>query len=808
MNPLLPKKFILFFVLFCFLGRSYAQEGSYTIIKDDTLRFEYYSFPFAGFKATALHGKATYKRVERGTYQMSYVPNSGFVGLDTLTFDRWDNSTTYLWEQVIIEVKNSVVALSNDVISTAKDKTVSIDVLQNDYASQGALNLRSIPISSNGTASLVDGKIIFQPTADFVGVTYLTYVACDNLDNCSTATVSVLVKGDQPLSAETIELYTASNQALNFPLPDEAFQLSAQPTNGVIEQASSLTQTYIPDESFVGQDTLLFEKDGVAYTYIIHVIADDSFIASGPAKNDRVYTTINQPIEIDVRQNDLGFYRITNFTQPSRGSVSFSDGKLLFTPAPFFTGTITFTYDLGFIASKIGSAQVTVEVGNQEPELDEYTLSTLKNLPKIIRYPATISNFEFNALESPSNGNLEYFPGFQEIVLMGETISGTNMLVYTPSTDFTGEDFFELQYCVEGLCTNIDISMEVQDMKVEDVCIDNCVWPGDGNNDGIVDMFDLLELAYNIGQTGSQRNESIEWYGQAADSWDNGFTRTGKDFKHLDMNGDGIATVLDTAAISNNYYKTHNLTNAVTKKRAMEDVPLRLNYTGPKEPKAGDLVTYELWLGSPENPVLNFNGLVTQFNFNPTIFNENSISISFNKNAWPAYYGSLLHMVKAPWSGRLDIGYTIPGYQAISGGGPIGQIGIVIEEDVAGIKGGESITTTIEIMGSLEANGTSSQTVQTYDLTIGSKSAKVQPVASTLEVALYPNPAIATLQLDASQLITKVEIYNVAGQLLEVQDGLSTQKFTQNVGRLANGLYFAKVYTNSGFKTKKFEVMR
>ncbi|MEM6396245.1 MAG: T9SS type A sorting domain-containing protein [Bacteroidota bacterium] len=78
------------------------------------------------------------------------------------------------------------------------------------------------------------------------------------------------------------------------------------------------------------------------------------------------------------------------------------------------------------------------------------------------------------------------------------------------------------------------------------VCNDDCVWPGDLNNDGIANYVDLVALGFGFDSVGPVREQPIFWAPTLGDSWggDQVFELT-PDLKHLDGNDDGIANVAD-----------------------------------------------------------------------------------------------------------------------------------------------------------------------------------------------------------------------------------------------------------------------
>jgi hypothetical protein len=110
------------------------------------------------------------------------------------------------------------------------------------------------------------------------------------------------------------------------------------------------------------------------------------------------------------------------------------------------------------------------------------------------------------------------------------------------------------------------------------------IWPGDCNNDGVVNAADVLPIGVYYGNTiGIQNKPGISWQGYLRDGWPSDNAR-----KNLlaDANGDGSVNSVDVLAIGLNYGKTHQ--------------PVVLGKT--VSPQMADGV---LQVGTPENkPVL------------------------------------------------------------------------------------------------------------------------------------------------------------------------------------------------------------
>jgi VCBS repeat-containing protein len=128
-----------------------------------------------------------------------YTPNSGFRGSDTFTYRVRDSLGKFSNEATVtINVNTAPVAIPDSVI-TRRNTQVSIDVLANDFDTDGTLNRSSVNIVTSptfGTAfTQTDGTIVYIPQNGFTGTDTLGYVVSDNdglASNIATVTIQVV----------------------------------------------------------------------------------------------------------------------------------------------------------------------------------------------------------------------------------------------------------------------------------------------------------------------------------------------------------------------------------------------------------------------------------------------------------------------------------------------------------------------------------------------------------------------------------------------------------------------------------------
>ncbi len=140
-------------------------------------------------------------------------------------------------------------------------------------------------------------------------------------------------------------------------------------------------------------------------------------------------------------------------------------------------------------------------------------------------------------------------------------------------------------------------------------CTNFCVWPGDANNNGIANHFDVLQLGIASEATGPFRaDENVDWSAKEAVDWNQFFNTNNANYKHADANGDGFADIGDIYAIGDNFNQTNDLYTGAPEGNNIEgpDLTASLNFNSYTD---GETVTIDITLGSPENPVENLMGL-------------------------------------------------------------------------------------------------------------------------------------------------------------------------------------------------------
>lgn len=756
-------------------------------------------------------------------YAIQYYPEPGFTGIDTFTLElNYIGGYPFLTYQAYrVAVYPSLLVARNDYATTSAGVPVMLDVLANDTSTEGPLTITGIPLANNGSAILNGNQVVFTPAGGFTGVAYFNYVVCDSLHNCKTAKASIGVNNNAIPIGDTLMVATAKNTPLTIPLTYHGFTLFQGPANGTVVLQDSQVFHYTPNLNFTGADHFVLANNFFGNTFFKTVTVNvlNATIPNKMAMEDFVFTPKEQPVSFNVRDNDIGNLTVKNWTIPANlpGTVSgtMGSGEATFTPNPGFTGVATFYYTIGnMFVPELEMAAVNVLVGNLNPIYEKFNLSTPKETPLVINYQIPFGAFDFSLPEAPQNGICTFYPGFSTHVLNGQSVSGNNLLIYTPNNDFRGIDEFDLIYCVtaNGQCQGLKIAIQVEDIPAppSPFCVGDCVWAGDVNNDGIVNNKDLLPLGYYMGFEGTVRPDAaLEWYGQHGIDWDNPYTGNAIDLKYADTDGNGFVSTEDTAAIGLFYGQTHNLIPDIP--GTGKGLPFFLNLLTPN-PGIGDLVEVEVDLGSPDLPVTNLYGFTFDVALGQNIV-VSDMKMDYYNNSWLNQNAPSLWMDKSIENGRLETAFTRTDGVACSGYGTIGKFEFIVIDIVIAGKPENRTYALVQLKAPtiLWADGKTS-TGDNYTFKIPLRDTPDNRQAFKVlnnDLFVYPSPASDVMQvhLNGPELIESLTLFNSTGQAVFFSGGLMLEHTTLNVQNLPDGVYVASARTTNGVVNKKFQIL-
>jgi large repetitive protein len=226
-----------------------------------------------------------------GTY--SYIPNTGFVGVDVFTYKVCDNGSPSLCANATVTLTitdvTAPVGTGNtppvalvDYAATPRNVAVTINVRANDYDLYGGILGLPIKLTNplNGSVALnSSGMFVYTPNSGFTGIDTFTYQVCDNgvPSLCASTTVYVTVVAPAgpvlppnlpPVAIDDAKI-TAKGTAVSGTVasndydPDAGQTISftklTNPQNGSVVFNANGSYTYTPNAGFVGNDYFTYK---------------------------------------------------------------------------------------------------------------------------------------------------------------------------------------------------------------------------------------------------------------------------------------------------------------------------------------------------------------------------------------------------------------------------------------------------------------------------------------------------------------------------------------------------------------------
>jgi hypothetical protein len=337
------------------------------------------------------------------------------------------------------------------------------------------------------------------------------------------------------------------------------------------------------------------------------------------------------------------------------------------------------------------------------------------------------------------------------------------------------------------------------------------VWPGDVDNNGVVDNNDLLHIGLAYGSSSTARlNTSVVWQAQSSVDWANYFTSflSALNYKYADCNGDGTINAADTAAIMQNFSLTHAKTSDYEPWRSGR--PALIPVFSTDTLYNGDTLKVSFVLGDSSIPAAHIYGLSFTYNFDPQVVDSSFINVNLG-NSWLGSSTDMISISKVfAGPGQIRIAMTRIDHSTRSGSGPIGNAGIKITTDnISGVIlahygniGYISAVTVVDSTGdTIPVNaGRDSSTVVAFPAHI--------PQIAERSVHVQPNPASNTVSISAENAISEISISDINGQKIWHSSSMHSRSQNIDISTYADGLYFVQVRTERGVRTVKLLVAR
>lgn len=340
----------------------------------------------------------------------------------------------------------------------------------------------------------------------------------------------------------------------------------------------------------------------------------------------------------------------------------------------------------------------------------------------------------------------------------------------------------------------------------------DCVTPGDVNQDGLVDMVDMVMVHQNGGASGMFRPNATTYFDyQFSQDWEEE-TYLGNNLKHLDADGNGIILNEDLDVVAKNY----NLHLEIEE----INYPVLEGYTVNIEFVEDELSIPDAYSGGNihSSALIRFNGSgeelknVSAITFEIEHSNEDFIKtedLSFVQED-PDFFvpedevPNLIFKQIAAEENTLDFGLSTQMIDGKSGIGVIGKIDYVIISDIIVARSEPEIPINIEIKnvkvlfndGSIKSVD-SDNNVDEINIILD-QTTDTKETSQTDDFGVSPNPAADHVVLDLPtsfdlSLNTTVRMFNSAGKLVSSRDLEGAEEPVLTLENIDAGVYLLEV---------------
>jgi gliding motility-associated-like protein len=376
---------------------------------------------------------------------LTYSPNPGFNGTTTFTFKVNDGTTDSNVATVTLNLRpltNQAPIASSKTVNVTEDVAKAITLDASD-ADGNPLTYTITSIPTNGTLTGAGANRTYTPNSNYVGGDVIKFEVSDGPVISNTGTITIIVDpvNDAPI-ANTQSVSLNEDDTLPIVLSGTdvegsslTYSIVSAPTHGGLS-GTVPNVVYTPASDYFGSDSFSFKVndgslDSSPATITIGVTAVNDIPV---ADSQNLSTNENTQLSVTLAATDLDGNALTYsiVSSPSNGALSGTAPNLTYTPALNFNGTETFTFKAfdGTSDSNIATIFIDVIAVNDAPIANSQSFVINEDTPQNITL--TGNDVDGDAL------------GFVIQALPDHgTLNGTAPnIVYTPSANYNGPDFF------------------------------------------------------------------------------------------------------------------------------------------------------------------------------------------------------------------------------------------------------------------------------------------------------------------------------------------------------------------------------
>lgn len=341
------------------------------------------------------------------------------------------------------------------------------------------------------------------------------------------------------------------------------------------------------------------------------------------------------------------------------------------------------------------------------------------------------------------------------------------------------------------------------------------VYPGDANNNGVVNNVDFLYLGLAYNYIGPERDpvagNGLPFLPLPATPWQYEFFN-GVNFAHADCNGDGLVNYFyDAFPLYVNYGQMRPdsvVADVFPPGLAGIDPAVHFDKSAlPDEVNGGQQFNLPILLGDAQHPVEDLYGIAFSVFVDPAYVDADDVNFNFNELSWANPDNDRVFLYKKVSGERIDVAWVRTDHNQRDGFGRIGTADFIIIIDVIGVQ--QDFMMRIDSVKMIDKFG--NQTAVAGDTVIIHMNSDGQPTsvddAPSASLRVQPNPVEHRLHVEYVDMIDQITLVNAMGQPV-VREQISSNQAEIALPSLPSGIYLLEIRTASGLYVQKIQIQQ
>ena len=404
--------------------------------------------------------------------QLTYTSTNNFIGADTVAYTVMDLvgqlDTGYVYIQVT-NGNNDAPLLANSTMNTSEDSVVNFPIATIDSVDGDILSYQSVSTSSLGTYMVsASGNISYTPPMNFSGTDIISYLACDQLGLCDTASVTITIApvNDAPIAEHDFNTtiingtvngqMTANDSDIDNAAAQLTYILLDAPIHGTAIIQPNGTYSYSPSELYYGEDRFTYrvcdsqglcdDADVIIDVLYTNLPPNTQGLNASSLEDETIIVDLSN-VSTDFNGGDLSF----NLIEPSTFGIftPIVNTGFYFVPTENINGYFEIAFRVCDTGNLCDTALITMNITaiNDAPLVEPLTLyvqedSSVQWFAEYTDIDSDNAELTLEIVEYPQHGTL------------------SNDLTYQGDLNYHGQDAITFNVCdSEGSCTTVTHSI-------------------------------------------------------------------------------------------------------------------------------------------------------------------------------------------------------------------------------------------------------------------------------------------------------------------------------------------------------------